>query len=115
MKKILKKLIGKSINIFNHIKKILERILKITLQSAVLCCPVILMLIITNSILGTNISFSYYLTLAKLVILATTIIICALKWKQIIAKPVKSSKKTAPSKTDRKIQRADYRKKKRIS
>ena len=115
MKKTLKRLIGKSINMFNHIKKIVERILKITVQSAVVCCPVILMLVIINAMLGVNIRFSYYIILAALVTVAASLILCALKWEQIIAKPVKASKKTVPAKADRKTQRAVHRKRKRIS
>lgn len=115
MKKTLKRLIGKSINMFNYIKKIVGRILKITTQSAVVCCPLILMLVIINAMLGVNISLRYYIILATFLIVASSLILCALKWKQVIAKPVKVSKKTVPAKTDRKTQRVVQRKKKRIS
>lgn len=115
MKKALKRLIGKSINMLNHIKKIGERIFKIAVQSAVVCCPVTLILVIINSILGVNIRFSYYLILAGLAIAVSSLILCAFKWEQIFAKPVKVSKKTVPAKTDRKTQRAVHRKRKRIS
>lgn len=115
MKKTFKRLIGKSINMFNHIRKIGERMLKITAQSAVVCCPVVLTLVIVNAILGVNIRFSYYLILAGLVTVCSSIILCAFKWEQIIAKPIKVSKKTVPAKTDRKTQRSIHRKRKRIS
>ncbi|HBI92128.1 MAG TPA: hypothetical protein DDY58_06665 [Terrisporobacter glycolicus] len=115
MKKIFKRLIGKGINMFNHIRKIGERILKVTVQSVAICCPVVFVLVIINAILGVNIRFSYYLILAGLAIVCSSIILCAFKWEQIIAKPIKVSKRTVPAKTDRKTQRAIHRKRKRIS
>lgn len=115
MKRALKGLMGKSINMFNDGKRIGERIFKIIVQSAVVCCPVVLILIIINAILGVNIRFSYYLILTTLVILGASFVVSVFKWKQIISKPVKVSKKNVPAKTDRKTQRAVHRKRKRIS
>lgn len=115
MKKRLKRLIGKILNIFDHTKKIGERLFKILVQSAVVCCPVILMLAIINTILGVNIRFSYYLIMATLLTLGSSLILCMFRWEQIISKPVKTSKRTVPTKTDRKTQRAIQRKRRRIS
>ena len=115
MKKTLKRSIGKSINMFNHIGKIVERIIKIIIQSAVICCPVISILAIINSILGVNIRLSYYFILALVVTMSVSLLLCVLKWKQVTAKPVKASKKTVPAKTDRKTQRPVQRKRRRIS
>ena len=113
--KTLKRLIGKIINMFNHIKIMGDRMLKITVQSAVVCCPVVLILAIINSVLDVNIRFSYYLILASMITLGASLILWVLKWEQITAKPVKVSKKTVPAKTNRKTQRAIHRKRKRIS
>ena len=113
--KILKRLIGKIINMFNHIKIMGERMLKITVQSAIVCCPVVLILAIINSVLDVNIRFSYYLILASMITLGSSLILCMFKWEQIISKPVKTSKRTVPTKIDRKTQRAIQRKRRRIS
>ena len=115
MKKALKRLIGKIINICEHTKKIGERLFKILIQSAIVCCPVILTLAIINTILGVNIRFNYYLILATLLTLGSSLILCMFKWEQIISKPVKTSKKTVPTKTNRKTQRATHRKRRKIS
>lgn len=115
MKKTLKRLIGKTLDMFEHTKKIGERLFKILVQSAIVCYPVILALAIINTILGVNIRFSYYLILSTLLTLGSSLILCMLKWEQIISKPVKTSKRTVPTKTDRKTQRAIQRKRRRIS
>lgn len=115
MKKTLKRLIGKTLDMFEHTKKIGERLFKILVQSAVICCPATLTLAIINTILGVNIRFSYYLILATLLTFGSSLILCMFKWEQIISKPVKTSKKTVPTKTDRKTQRAIQRKRRRIS
>ena len=115
MKKTLKRLIGKTLDIFKYTKKIGERLLKILVQSSVVCCPVILTLAIINTILGVNIRFSYYLILATLLTLGSSLILCMFRWEQIISKPVKTSKRTVPTKIDRKTQRAIQRKRRRIS
>lgn len=115
MKKSLKRLIRKSISILGHMKKIAERLIKTIVQSAVVFCPVILLLGIINSILGVNIRFSYYFIMASLLTIGGALILCIFKWKQIIAKPVQISKKTVPAKTDKKTQRAIQRKRRRIS
>lgn len=115
MKRALKRVIGKSINMFNHMKKIGERLLKIIVQSAVVCCPAILILIIINTILGVNIRFNYYLMLAVLVTLASSFIVSIFKWEQITAKPVKITKTTVPAKTNRKTQRNIHRKRRKVS
>lgn len=115
MKKSFKRGIRKLINMFNHTKKIGERMLKVTIQSTAICCPVVLILVITNAILGVNIRFSYYLILVGLAIVCLSLILCAFKWDQIIAKPINVSKKTVVTKTDRKTQRAISRKRKRVS
>ncbi len=115
MKRTLKRFIGKSINILSRIKQIGVRILKVTVQSAVVCFPVTLILGIINSALGVNIRFTYYLLLAAVVTVALSTILCAFKWEQIIAKPIKISKKAVPAKTDKKTQRAIQRKRRRIS
>lgn len=115
MKRTLKILIGKSINMFSYGGKIGKRVLKVIIQSTIICCSVMLILMIINKILGVNIRLSYYLTLATLVIVGLSLTLCMFKWQQIIAKPVRVSKKNAPTKTDRKTQRAIQRKRKRIS
>lgn len=115
MKRKLKRSMGKSINMFNYIKKIVGRIFKITIQSAIICYPLVLVLIIMNSMVGVNVSFSYYTILATFITVATAIILCAFKWEQIIAKPVKISKKTVIAKANKKTQRVVNRNRKRIS
>lgn len=115
MKRILKRVIGESINMLKYIGKIVSRVFKVLVKSAVVCCPLILILIIINAILGVNIRFNYYLMLAGLVILASSLTMIVFKWEQIFAKPVKKSNRIVPAKTDRKTQRAIQRKRRRIS
>lgn len=115
MKKKLKRFIGKSINMFKHTKKIGERIFKIIVQSALVCCPIILILAIINAVLGVNIRISYYAILAGVLTLGSSFMTCVFKWKQITAKPVKASKKVVPTKTNRKPQRVIQRNRRRIS
>ena len=115
MKKKKKGLMGIIKNVFYYIIKIIIRIFKILVKSAVTCCPPILTLAIINTILGVNIRFSYYFILVLLLTLVCTAILMISKWEQIIAKPVRVSKKIVPAKTDKKTQRAIQRKRKKIS
>ena len=115
MKKTFTRRVGKAISILNYIKKVVTKLFKILVQSAVICFPVILTLVIINSLLGVHVRFNYYLILAIFSSLAMAILLCVLKFESIFAKPVKKSKITVPAKTDRKTQRVVQRKRRKIS
>ena len=115
MKKTFNRRVGKAISILNYIKKVVTKLFKILVQSAVICFPVILTLVIINSLLGVHVRFNYYLILAIFSSLAMAILLCVLKFESIFAKPVKKSKRTVPAKTDRKTQRVVQRKRRKIS
>lgn len=113
--KTFKRLVIKSINIFKYLMKVIERILKTGLRSLIMCCPVILTLVLINSLLGVHVRFSYYLNLALLTSFFVMILLCVLRLDIIFAKATKVSKKNVPAKIDRKAQRTVNRKKRRIS
>ncbi|WP_455538337.1 hypothetical protein [Terrisporobacter sp.] len=115
MKKTSNKKAREGVSVFKYIVSVLSRLLKISIQSIIVCFPVILTLVIINSLLGVHIRFSYYFKLAILSTLIMIISLIVLKSKSIFSRPVKKVKKTVPAKTNRKVQRSTQRRRKRIS
>ena len=60
MKKTFNRRVGKAISILNYIKKVVTKLFKILVQSAVICFPVILTLVIINSLLGVHVNFQLF-------------------------------------------------------
>lgn len=115
MKKVVRKLRIKTINKIKHLFNIIYKLIKVTVQSAIICFPMTIVLLVWNSLFGVNIRLSYYIQLAILATLGISCLLSIFNWKNIIAKPAKVSKKSVPADTKKKRQRSINRNRRNIS
>ncbi len=118
MKKVIRKFKIKTINKIKHLFNIIYKLLKVIVQSVIICFPVTTVLAISNSLFGVNIRLSYYIKLAILATLGISCLLVIFNWKNIIAKPaksVKATKKSVPANTYKKKQKSINRNRRNIS
>lgn len=116
MKKVLKRIKTNTANKFTHLLLILNKLLKVSVQSMVVCFPATILLIVVNSLFGVHIRLSYYLNFALLAVLGVSIVLSIFNWKYIVAKPVRPAKRNvASSNNNRRSQRSINRKRRNIS
>lgn len=117
MKKAMRKLKIKTINKIKHLFNIIYKLLKVIVQSAMICFPMTTVLAISNSLFGVNIRLSYYTKLSLLATLGISCLLVIFNWKNIVAKPVKASKKYVPANNNinKKRQRTVNRNRRNIS
>ena len=110
MGKKIRRLILNTLDIIDYLKGVISRIIKTLVQSTVTCFPLVITFMLINSFLGTYIRFGFYLKLAIILTLVVALILCGLRYKAIFIKHAKVSKKTVPTKTNKKPQRTIHRK-----
>ena len=100
----------------NYLKNVRYKIFKTLVQSAIICFPIMLVLLIINAFLGVHVRFSYYFKLTLLSTVGLTLVLCLQRFDIIFRKAPKAPKKNiSTNNTNRKVQRSVHRKRKRIS